>query len=78
MTTLCPLTDLDTDSCDHCRTPLPPPRPRGVRYSDPEKPEWIVASWPGLCGTCRKPFPAGTQVRLDIPRGWRAACCKAR
>ncbi|WP_329311672.1 hypothetical protein [Streptomyces sp. NBC_01262] len=72
MTARCELTELLADSCAHCLghtdpAPDPPPPVNTGR--------WFHAIYPGVCEVCGNRFTPGTPIRLEIPKGWRAACC---
>ncbi|WP_327169521.1 hypothetical protein [Streptomyces subrutilus] len=72
----CDLTDLDTTACAHC-----------LGHTDPETDtrreraqllatgRWTAAQFPGTCQHCGERFTPGTPIRMEIPAGWRAACC---
>jgi hypothetical protein len=38
---------------------------------------WFITRFPGMCEFCARHFEPGDLVRIEIPRGWRAACCAA-
>ena len=66
----CDFTDLEAATCAHCR-PAPAassPTPTMIR-------PWFTAPRPGTCAACRRPYPAGSQICLETPAGWRASCC---
>lgn len=82
----CDFSDLDESMCAHCRpTPASPLAADGRtrRRAAPHKDEnpardrlWFTALHSGTCASCGARFPAGTQIRLEMPAGWRAECCR--
>jgi hypothetical protein len=78
MTTRCELTDLLVDSCAHCRgnTRSPDDEAAAERSEFATTAPWFHAVRPGVCAVCREPFDPGTVIRLEIPQGWRAECCR--
>lgn len=86
MTERCDFTDLEPGMCAHCR-PTPAPHqvhrrlfltgagaPAG-KAAAAERP-WFTALYDGRCAACGDPYPAGAQIRLEMPAGWRADCCR--
>jgi hypothetical protein len=78
MTTRCDLTDLPVDGCAHCRgnTTSPDDETTAEREELVNTAPWFHAVHPGVCAVCGEPFAPGTPIRLEIPQGWRADCCK--
>ncbi|MEV6569967.1 hypothetical protein [Streptomyces sp. NPDC051577] len=74
----CDFTDLPTDTCAHC-----------LGHTDPDTEtrrehaallaggHWFPALYAGTCEHCGERFVMGTPIRMEIPDGWRAACCAA-
>lgn len=78
MTARCELTELPVDSCAHCRgnTTTPDEEAATDRVQLINSGRWFHAVHPGVCAVCGTPFDPGTAIRLEIPRGWRAECCR--
>ena len=78
MTARCELTELTIDSCAHCRGNTLSPQDEAVteRVALINSGRWFHAVHPGTCAVCGTPFEPGTAIRLEIPRGWRAECCR--
>jgi len=78
MTARCEITELPADMCAHCRgNTLTPDEEAAAEHAElaSTKP-WFHAVHPGVCACCGEPFTPGTPIRLHIPAGWRAACCR--
>ncbi|MGW0795152.1 hypothetical protein [Streptomyces sp. NPDC002692] len=76
MSERCEFTELPVDSCAHCRgNTLTPDEEAAAELPDSSRP-WFHAVYPGVCACCGTPFAAGTAIRLQAPRGWRADCCR--
>lgn len=77
MSTRCELTDLLVDGCAHCRGNTVSPDEEAAEYTAVVNTgRWFHAVYPGVCICCGTPFTAGTPIRMEIPRGWRADCCR--
>jgi hypothetical protein len=78
MTGRCDLTELPVDGCAHCRgnTTSLEDEATAEREELANTAPWFHAVHPGVCAVCGEPFTPGTPIRLNIPQGWRADCCK--
>lgn len=78
MTRRCELTDLLVDGCAHCRgnTVSPDEEATAEQAALAATAPWFHAVYPGVCAACGTPFTAGTPIRMELPRGWRADCCR--
>ncbi|WP_326729010.1 hypothetical protein [Streptomyces phaeochromogenes] len=74
----CEFSDLPVGSCAHCRgnTTTPDEEAAASREQLVAAARWFTAIYPGVCACCGKPFDRGTPIRMEIPRGWRANCCR--
>ena len=75
MSTRCEVTDLLVDGCAHCRGNTVTPDEEAAAELAATAP-WFHAVHPGRCSRCETPFTPGTPIRMDIPYGWLATCCK--
>jgi hypothetical protein len=79
--TRCEFTDLEASMCAHCR---PAPQSPAGGHTSPAEPgtlppqqrPWFTALYGGRCAACGTPYTPGTQIRLEVPHGWRAQCCR--
>lgn len=78
MSARCEFTELPVDSCAHCRgNTITPDEEAAADHAElTAAARWFHAIHPGVCAACGEPFTAGTAIRMEIPRGWRAECCR--
>ena len=65
----CPITELLSAECAHCKgVDLP-------RDEQPERGPWFPARYIGLCSACGWEFSLGEKIRADGRGGYLADCC---
>ncbi|MFE9684139.1 hypothetical protein [Streptomyces sp. NPDC006285] len=74
-TARCEVTELLVGECAHCRGNTTTPDEEAAAELAAAAP-WFHAVHPGVCAACGEPFAPGALIRMEIPRGWRADCCR--
>ena len=70
----CPVTELLTDQCAHCRPAAAEPRSEDP-FNDPAGAgPAFEAAWPGRCDACDAPFEAGEVIRRLLGRRGGYVC----
>lgn len=71
----CPVTELLTDQCAHCR-PVPPPDPAAdFLNAEPRNAETTIqARFPGRCADCGEYIQEGDDI-TSSPDGWVCEGC---